>query len=254
MKEKIVKNAKILCPLIIAVLFFFVFSKIVSSAEFHADTIQYLDEKKNTVMELTAAATAASAAITLIPGDTATPIAEKFADLSTYFIIVVCAIFLEKYLLTITGYLSFKILIPIACLLFSFNVLKKNNTVKLLARRLLAFALAVFFVIPFSVMVSRLVEDTYQSSIEQTIDSAEDAAQDTKEADQQGLFSGIISKVTEGINGVMEKFEGVLNNFIEALAVMIVTSCLIPVLVMMFFVWLVKIVIGSHIELFQNNA
>ncbi len=254
MKEKTVNGAKIICPLILALLFLFVFSKIVTSPGFHEDTIQYLDEKKSTVMELTAASTAISAAITLLPGDTATPIADKLADLSTYFIIVVCAIFLEKYLLTITGFLSFKILIPVACLLYSVNVFKKNNKVKLLVRRLLAFALAVFFVIPFSVMISRLVEDTYQTSVEQTIESAKKAAEDTREADEQGLFSGVLSKVTEGVNGTIEKFEGVLNNLIEALAVMIVTSCLIPVLVLMFFVWLVKIVLGSNFDLFQDKA
>lgn len=69
------------------------------------------------MLELTAASTAASAAITLLPGDTATPIAEKLADLSGYFLIVLCAIFLEKYLLTITSYVSFTILIPAACAL-----------------------------------------------------------------------------------------------------------------------------------------
>ncbi len=56
--------------------------------------------KKTTALELTAAATAASAAITLIPGDAGTPIADKLADLSSYFLIVVCAIYLEK----ISGY------------------------------------------------------------------------------------------------------------------------------------------------------
>ena len=69
----------------------------------NAHAIQSLDDKKTTALELTAAATAASAAITLIPGDAGTPIADKLADLSSYFLIVVCAIYLEKYLVTITG-------------------------------------------------------------------------------------------------------------------------------------------------------
>ena len=66
----------------------------------NAHAIQSLDDKKTTALELTAAATAASAAITLIPGDAGTPIADKLADLSSYFLIVVCAIYLEKYLVT----------------------------------------------------------------------------------------------------------------------------------------------------------
>ena len=73
----------------------------------NAHAIQSLDDKKTTALELTAAATAASAAITLIPGDAGTPIADKLADLSSYFLIVVCAIYLEKYLVTITGLAAF---------------------------------------------------------------------------------------------------------------------------------------------------
>lgn len=63
---------------------------------------------------MTDATTATSALITLIPGDVGTPIAEKVADLSGYLLIVLCAIFLEKYLVTITGYAAFKIFIPVA--------------------------------------------------------------------------------------------------------------------------------------------
>ena len=43
-------------------------------------------------------------------------------DLSGYFVVVLCAIFLEKYLVTITGFAAFKVLIPIACVLISANV------------------------------------------------------------------------------------------------------------------------------------
>ena len=81
------------------------------------NAIQSLDDKKTTALELTAAANKPSAAITLIPGDAGTPIADKLADLSSYFLIVVCAIYLEKYLVTITGLAAFKLLIPIGCIL-----------------------------------------------------------------------------------------------------------------------------------------
>lgn len=54
------------------------------SPEVQEHTITSLDEKKKDVQELTAAATAASVGITLLPGDAATPVADKMADLSTY--------------------------------------------------------------------------------------------------------------------------------------------------------------------------
>ena len=99
----------VLC-IVIALVSNIVLAKNYSSPEYTVNkkTITYLDEKKTTALELCAGATALSAAITLIPGDTGTPIAEKLTDLSGYFLIVVSAIYLEKYLLTILGALTFR--------------------------------------------------------------------------------------------------------------------------------------------------
>ena len=71
--EKQKKILFALIPIVIALLSFFVIARFTSSTEFNAKTIQSLDDKKTIVMELAAASTAASAAITLIPGDVGTP-------------------------------------------------------------------------------------------------------------------------------------------------------------------------------------
>ncbi len=95
---------RIICvaaAVILALASIFGVAKLTTDPAFYQKSIAALEEKQETVLELTAASTAASAAITLLPGDTATPIADKLADLSGYFLIVLCAIFLEKYLLTI---------------------------------------------------------------------------------------------------------------------------------------------------------
>ena len=81
-------------------------------------------------MELAAASTAASAALSAILGDAATPISVKLADLSGSFLIVLSAIYLEKYLVTITGYASFGVLIPLACGLFILNVFLKKMSIQ----------------------------------------------------------------------------------------------------------------------------
>ena len=53
-----------------------------------------------------------------LSGDAGTPIADKLAKIEfAYFLIVVCAIYLEKYLVPITGLAAFKLLIPIGCIL-----------------------------------------------------------------------------------------------------------------------------------------
>lgn len=266
MDKKYRKILFVILPLIIALLSFFVVARYASSPEFNKKTIQSLDDKKTTVMELTAASTAASAAISLIPGDGGTPIAEKLADLSSYFLVVICAIYLEKYLVTITGYAAFSILIPLACVLFSAYFLWNRDGFRILAEKLLLFGLAVYLVIPASVKVADMIDTTYQSSIESTIDSAKQAtdeiesetdteestngsSNDTKSTVKKGLLSGIVSKVEETVSGAAKNVENVLNRFIEALAVMLVTSCLIPILVLVFFVWLVKLILGVDLDL-----
>ena len=156
--------------LLVAILSITVVGKYASAPENHQKTIASLDEKKQTVMELTAASTVTSALITLLPGDTATPIAEKMADVSGYLLVVLCAIYLEKYLVTITGYVAFTYLIPIACGLWIFNLIFANTTVRKLAAKLAVFGLAISFVVPASVKISDLIGDTYQAQIEATIE------------------------------------------------------------------------------------
>ena len=249
------KKAALAALLVLAALLsIFAVGKRASDPAYHQASIDALAEKQETVLELTAAA---SAAITLLPGDTATPIAEKLADLSGYFLIVLCAIFLEKYLLTITSYVSFTILIPAACALGIAALFSEKLRAALgkLAWHLLLFALAIAFAIPAGVKVSSMIEDTYRASIEETIANAEQTTEDIQSAtsgeadksEKSGL-SGLFSKVTEGITGAATAAVGqlktVLNRFIEALAVMLVTSCLIPILVLLFFAWLVKLMLG----------
>lgn len=273
--EKQKKILFALIPIVIALLSFFVIARFTSSTEFNAKTIQSLDDKKTTVMELAAASTAASAAITLIPGDVGMPIANKLADLSSYFLIVFSAIYLEKYLVTITGYAAFKILVPIACVFFSGYLLWRKEILRVVAQKFLLFGLAVYLVIPASVKVADMIETTYASSIESTIETAKqttdeiesetgesgqvddkssneksqsDSDSDSKE-NAGGFFSGLFNKVQEGVSTATANVENVLNNFIEALAILLVTSCLIPILVLIFFVWLVKMLLGLNIDI-----
>jgi len=240
-------------PLLIAFFSVFVVAGVASSPQFHADTIAALDEKQATVLELTAASTAASAAITLLPGDAATPIAEKLADLSSGFLLVLCAVFLEKYLLTITGTVTFSFLIPVSCLLYVLYVLFDWKSLRLLAARLTAFGLLIFLVIPASVYVSDLIEDSYQASIEATIETARDAAaeleseSETAGEGEKGFFSGLISTVTDGVSGITDKVGEMVNRFMEALAVMLVTCCAIPVLVLLSFLWFAKILLSVEL-------
>ena len=122
-----------------------------------------------------------------------------------------------------------------------------------LIARILLFGVAIVLVIPTSVQVSNLIEDTYNASVESTMESAKEATEaleNSAEAeDEKGFFENLMDTVKGGVSGIIEKMETVLINFIESLAVMLVTACIIPILVLIFFVWLVKTILGVNVNM-----
>ena len=261
MKKELLKKFTWVTALVLAAaLSIFALAPVMTRPETYQGSLAALQEKQTTVLELTAASTAASAAITLLPGDIATPVAEKLADLSGYFLIVLCAIFLEKYLLTITASAAFHVLFPLACLLGVAYVCSQKRFFRVLAWRLACFALALVLVIPSGIYASSMIERTYQASISETLEDAkknvaevESDATTEVNTDQQSGLSGLFSKVKDSIgsaaSATLEKFKQTLNDLIEALAILLVTSCLIPILVILLFLWLFKLIIGIDIPL-----
>ena len=75
--------------LILALTSIFAISPKVSSAKFHEKTIKSLDDKKMTVMQITAGAAGTATALALIPSDATTPLANQILKLSSYLLIVI---------------------------------------------------------------------------------------------------------------------------------------------------------------------
>lgn len=216
----------------------------------HSHTIDSIDEKVDMVMKLTAASTVASAGISAIPGDTATPIAEKLADFTQYFLLIMCVLYAEKYSVTIIGLATFKILIPLACVFMGISLFSDSALWRRLSVKFAVFGMAIFLIIPASIRVSDMIYTTFDDSINNTINSAEQIADDTIEltdaGDNSGLVQSILNGISETASSLTEKAANTLNRFVETLAVMIVTSCVIPILVVIFFVWVAKIITGVN--------
>lgn len=233
---------------LLAVVSFFPVAQRASSLETHAQTIASIDGKVETVLKLTATSTLASAAISAIPGDTATPISEKLADFTEYFLLILCVLYAEKYLLTIIGAGVFRYLIPLACVILLLALFTRSESKKLLARKLIFVSLALFLTIPASVRVSDMIYDTYKISIDETITATEQFTDETGEladaGESQSRIAAILDRLQQSANDLSDRAAKILNRFIEALAVMIVTSCIIPLLVLVFFVWLIKVLAG----------
>ncbi len=256
LKEKMTtKNILIaVILLVVALLSFTVISKYATSAEVHSSSIALLDEKKVTAMELTAGVAATSTAISALPGDAATPIAEQVADLTSPLLLVICAIYLEKFLLTTIGLISFKVLIPVACVLGIMYLFVSKNGIRTLATKIAVFAVAIAIAIPASVTVSKLIETTFEESITKVYEEADVVTEEAEKSNEDtssnsNKFMEFLKGVGKEVTGLADSAKNALSVFIDAIAVLIITTCVIPILVILFFLWMIKLIFGVNIDL-----
>lgn len=252
MKNNQIKKIMIMVLLIIIAFVSIKFiSPWASSIETHATSLSILDDKKTSAMGLTTAVALTSTAITAIPGDVATPIANQISELTTPLMIVICAIYLEKFLLTITGFLSFTYLIPISCLCGMIYLFLNKKIWRDLAIKLALFAIVIVFIIPTSVKITTLIEDTFHESIQQTMDTVEkieDEASQTNQEDSNALLD-FLSGIGKGVSNVVDSAKNALSIFVDAIAVLIITSCVIPICVIFMFIWCIKLIWGIPISI-----
>ena len=242
---------------IIALISIFGVAKLVTTQEFNGSMIETLDEKKATVLKVSLSAAATSTALSLLPGDAAIPIANEIAELTTYFIVILGAILLEKMLLSVIGHLTFTYIIPLACLLGGIYLYTKREVLKVLAIKLTIFGLVLFLAIPASIKVSELIYASYETQVAQTIQTAEEnkafieeqkndlAEEDKNWFEKAGDYlSNLTSKVGIGISSMLQKGEETLSSMMDTIAVLIITSCVLPIVVILIFSWIIKIPFG----------
>ena len=234
-----------------------------SSPETYTATIATLDEKKANVTALVASSTALSAGISVLPDDTGSAIADKLMDVSVDLGIVLVVIYLEKYLLTIFGFLSFGVLVPIglAGLAAAVALLGRSaisRTFTHVAVRLLLLGAILVSVVPASVWVTDRIDETYETSVAAA--PIEQEAQEQPQSDEgdggilefiTGIPEAVANlpqTVADGVTSVTQDILDQVNALVEAFAVMVVTSCAVPVLVLLLFLWVANMLLGIKIE------
>ena len=239
--------------LILAAVSFFALAKMFSSADTFSGIMQSIDDKVSTTLKLTASATAASAGITVIPGDIGTPIAERLADFSEYGFIIVCILYAEKYLLTILGEAAFKWILPPVLLILAGTFFTNSRKVSKILIKIAITSLALFAIIPISIHFSDRIYETYQESIDSTISQAESLTEETAQLEEangdQNALQSIFGRLKSSTSDLAERGAKLINRFIESMAIMTVTSCLIPLAVLMLSLWIIKQLLGVDIPM-----
>ena len=224
----------------------------------YGHTIETLDKSRTTVLGLSAASAAASAAVSALPSDICSPLSQQLSEFTEWFLLILSIIFLEKYLLTIFGFAACYILLPVGCGALLTNCFFPSRSLQSIGKKLIVFGAALLLVIPVSVWVSDQINAIYSRSIEITVESASAVSDNLigEISDSNGENTSVIDEaktilddMSGSVAGIIDQFKNVLNRFIEATAVMIVTACLIPIFVVLFFIWIIKMLFNIQIML-----
>lgn len=244
-----------------------------------------LDQMKDVVLKLMGISSVSSTALTLIPDDVATPLAENIADVSDYLIIVFIGLWVQRYLFSTMSIIALKFLIPGGIILHFFPKLAQelgldrflnSQMIENIGKKIMLFGTALFLVVPTTIFLTNKIEDTYQTTINQTIEQAEqiqnEVEEDAKPAtenveDTPTDFLGIVGdffsntvdgvvnftsealgKLSETIQALPNKMTTTLNNLINSLAILIVVNCIAPILIFIFLIWLIKMLFAIDLN------
>jgi hypothetical protein len=96
---------------------------------------------------------------------------------------------------------------------------------------------------------SRLIESTYQDSIKESMNAISENSDSTDKTEEKKDFWSTITSTVETLSTeALETLKTQVSNFIDAVAVLVVTSCIIPILVLIAFSWIIKLLFGIAID------
>ena len=255
MKFATEKLAKVLFAILIMVISINVLTVKIPESKYIQQTIDYLDKSQNTVMTFSGTSITTSLALSALPDDFASPLASTVADLNTYFIFMFAVLFVEKLLVIEGIQIALTWIIPASCILYIGFVLSSKTVLKTFAGKLMILGLSVIIVIPFSTHFTETVCADYLNYVEETIEETEAGSSKINEvmiaSDEDATFferlSNAFKTAIQDVSDLLAYFKGVLKKCVNSVAIMLVTTFVVPLLVMLLFRWLLTELFSLHL-------
>ena len=237
-----------LALLLIAAISFFVVTAKLPETDFVRDALQSVEDSSSTVMKLSAATLATSLAISALPDDFATPLADTLADMNIYFIAILAVLLLEKILISYGIEFAFAAVIPLACVMLALSIGLKKEALRTFAVRLGVLALTVAFVVPVGTHAAEYVAADLSEYVEETIAETEAGAGKLNEAMQGGetdksvfeKLSELFQTAVDSVSDLMLHFRNTIRKCMNSIAILILTNCLIPLITFFVLRWMLK--------------
>ena len=238
----------ILILVLIGVFSFFIITSWLPDRGFIKDSIESVEESSNTVMKFSAATLSTSLAISALPDDFATPLADSLADMNIYFIAILVMLHFEQLLIRYGVKLAFAIAIPVACGIGILSILLKKELLKGIAARVAVLGLAVALVVPCSTHMTNYIAADLPAYVENTIADTEDGGDKLNEAmeggtEEQTMFeklSDLFQTAINDMSNLMTHFQNTIRKCMNSIAILILTNCLMPIVNFFILKWILK--------------
>ncbi|MBR5268506.1 MAG: hypothetical protein IKU20_09980 [Lachnospiraceae bacterium] len=257
MKFTTEKLAKTLFLILIMVISINVLTVKIPESKYVQQTIDHLEKSQNTVMTFSGTTLTTSLALSALPDDFASPLAETVSDLNTYFIFMFAALFVEKLIVVEGTKIALTWIIPAACILYILNVWSTRDIFKSFANKLMILGISLVIVIPFSTHFTEHVCANYMAYVDETIAETNNGAtkiNDIMASDNED--STIFDKLTDafktaiqGVNDLLTYFKNVIKKCINSVAILMVTTFGLPILILMLFRWLLSELFSLHLSI-----
>ena len=251
------KTAKILFWAFVAIFSIVVLARKIPEAAFVQNTVDRLEESQNTIMTFSGTTIATSLAISALPDDFASPLASTVSDLNTYFVFMFAVLFVEKLLVVEGIKIALMYIIPIACLLYVLSLLTAREMFKNFGIKLMILGISIIFVIPFSTHFTETVCEDYLDYVDETIAEADAGAAKINEVMASGneessffdKLSNAFKTAIQSVTDLLNYFKNVIKKCVNSVAIMLVTTFVVPLLMLMLFRWLLKELFALHIPM-----
>ena len=234
--EKIVK---ILLVVFIMVLSINVLFYKIPEMKWVQESVESLDKSQETIMTFSGTTIATSVAMSALPDDFATPLAQTISDLNVYFVFMLIVVFVEKLLVVEGIKIALGYIIPAACVLYIIYILSTKAVFKDFSKKLLILGIAVVTVIPVSTHFTETVCEDYMVYVDETIAETEAGADEINNS----------GSLIQNVSNYLTYFKNVVKKCVNSVAIMVVLTFIVPLLVMLLFRWLLKELFALHIPI-----
>lgn len=252
--ETLVRLTKVLLWLFIAVFSYCAMANIMPDNKLIVESVESIEHSEKTVANFAAAAIGTSVAITILPDDIATPVADAIAGMSKYFVMIMAVLYIEKLVVVYGIGMSFLWLIPIACCIGIVAQVIKKEILTDIAVKLSLLAIAIVCVVPFSTHIADYICADRMKYIEQNIEASKESTDIIKEKMQKSegnenvfdRLTGLLSTAVNNVNDLLKFFEEQIAKYTNMIAILIVQTCVIPVLTALFLGWIIKVLFNVN--------